>query len=111
MTRSIWRRTKQIKEGVARILVGKETRLAAFRHIGNAFDLTTEIQIGMPWGCQAFKVSFNETLAGSDCSPDRPKVPHLFLQWGRVTWIGRGFQAEKSGELRPEPLRAKGCRR
>jgi len=94
---------KEVEEAVVCGLVVEEAELAALAHVGDDFDGTAKIGVGMPGGGEAVEVGFDEMVRVRDAFPDLLGARELLLEWSALAGEWGGFDAEPGGETRPHP--------
>jgi hypothetical protein len=97
---------EEVEEAVVGGLVVEEAELAALAHVGDDFDGTAEVGVGVPGGGEVVEVGFGEMVTVGDVAPDWFGVGELLLEGGAFAGEGRGFDAEPLGEAGPHPAPA-----
>jgi hypothetical protein len=98
---------EEIEEAVVGGLVVEEAKLSALAHIGDDFDGTAEVGVGVPGGGETIEIRFDQVVRLCDVSPDFSGASELLLEGCAVAGEGSGVNAEPLCETGPHPTPAK----
>src|SRR4030095_4907632 len=77
---------EQVEETLVGRLIVEEAKLSAFAHVGDHFDWTAKIGIGVPCRSDRSEVRLHQIVLATDFDPQRPRIGKLTLQWSRLVW-------------------------
>ncbi len=94
---------EKIEEGRATFLIEIEAEKTALCHVIYAFQLASQIAIGVPPRSQLVDIPFRESMLVRDGSPEACDLGELWSErLDRVGWTG-GFDLEVGSDLWPHP--------
>jgi hypothetical protein len=78
---------EQVEETLVGRLIVEEAKLPAFAHVGDHFDWTPKIGIGVLRRGDRSEIRLHQIVLARYFGPKRPGIGKLALQWFRLFWI------------------------